>query len=410
MAPPPRTDRRTILRTTAALGAAALAGCRSSEPAAENTTDDDSPPPESGRELSSAEFEAETVVTGLEYPWGMAFLPEESQALVTEQPGRLQLVDHEAGTTTPVEGVPTVYAAGQGGLLDVTLHPDYPAEPWVYLTYSDDDGAGRSTTKLGRGRLDPAAPRLTEFAELFVADPFVDSDGHFGSRAVFDPDGLVTVSVGDRQFKNFGPDHVAQDRRNHLGCTVRLNPDGSVPRSNPFVDDPAARDELFTYGNRNPQGLTVHPDTGAVWESEHGEKDGDEINVLEPGGNYGWPVADDGCRYGTDERIGDDPADRPDTVAPVYVWECGTGGFPPGGTTFYDGDAFPAWQGDLFVGNLAGQYLGRFSVEGSDVAPVETLLDGEGWRIRDAAVEPTTGHLYVAVDAEDAPLVRLVPG
>jgi glucose/arabinose dehydrogenase len=400
MTRPNSTDRRTVLRAAGVLGATALAGCLGG---GDDKNAADRFPEE------SAEFAVETVAEGLDQPWGMAFLPAESAVFVTELPGQLRLVDTEAGTVTEVPGAPSVYANGQGGLLDVTLHPDFPTEPWVYLTYSDDDGTGRSTTKLGRGRYDHETVQLTDFEELFVAEPFVDSDGHFGSRVVFDPQGLMYVSIGDRQFKDFGPDHVAQDLSNHLGCTVRLEPDGSIPPTNPFVDDPDARDELFTYGNRNPQGLTVHPETGAVWESEHGERDGDEINILEAGGNYGWPVADDGCKYGTDEPVGDDPEDRPDTIAPVYVWECGSGGFPPGGTTFYDGEAFPAWQGDLFVGNLAGQFLGRFSVEGRDVTAAGSLLGDRGWRIRDAAVESGTGHLYVAVDAEDAPIVRLVP-
>jgi quinoprotein glucose dehydrogenase len=216
------------------------------------------------------------------------------------------------------------------------------------------------------------------------------------------------VTVGDRQFKNFGPDHVAQDPSNDLGTTLRLNPDGSVPDDNPFVDDPTAGDAVFSYGHRNAQGLAVHPDTGAVWETEFGERDGDEINVLRPGANYGWPVADESCRYGSDDPVGVPHDDREDVVAPVYSWPCGTGGFPPSGATFYGGDALP-WAGDLLVGGLASQYLARLRVDGEDVVEADPLLADRGWRIRDVAVGPD-GFVYVAVDAGDAPIVRLTPG
>jgi glucose/arabinose dehydrogenase len=175
------------------------------------------------------------------------------------------------------------------------------------------------------------------------------------------------------------------------------------------VDDPSKRDSVYSFGHRNAQGMTVHPETGEIWQSEHGEQDGDEINIIEKGGNYGWPVADHGCPYGGDEPIGDRPEERSDLVMPVYYWPCGSGGFPPGGMTFYDGDAFPAWQGDLFVGTLGGRHLGRFPVDGRTVEDPEALLMDRGWRIRAVEIAPDTGHLYLAVDAPNAPLVRLVP-
>jgi glucose/arabinose dehydrogenase len=233
------------------------------------------------------------------------------------------------------------------------------------------------------------------------------------------------MGVGDRRFKDCGPDHVAQDLTNDLGTILRFEPDGSIPADNPFVDseersssgsrsqpgdDPSpeeARDAIYSYGHRNPQGLTVHPGTGALWESEHGERDGDEINVIEAGGNYGWPVATYACEYGTDQPVGDSPDEREDLISPVYYWACGSGGFPPAGMTFYDGP-IEGWQGDLFVGNLAGTYLGRFSVDGTDVTEREPLLADRGWRIRAVETGPA-GHLYVAVDAGSAPLVRLTP-
>jgi len=378
--------RRRLLATVGAASTAALAGC--------------SPTVVS----SSPAVTPETIVEGLRSPWGLAGLPDRA-LLVTEKGGQLRIVDLDAQTTRGVDGVPEVAAAGQGGLLDVAVHPDFPEQSWVYLTDSVSNDAGESTTRLARGCLDRESASLCNVEVLFTADPFVASDGHYGSRVRFAPDGRVHATVGDRQFKNFGPDHAAQDLTNHLGCTVRLEPDGSIPEDNPFVDDPAARDELFTYGNRNPQGLAVQPETGAVWESEHGERDGDELNVLEAGGNYGWPVADHGCKYGTEEPVGDPPEERPDTVQPAYVWECGSGGFPPAGMAFYDGAEFEQWQGDLFVGTLAGQYLGRFIFRDGEISTTERLLTDQEWRIRD--VLQYDDHLYVIPDADAAPLVRL---
>ncbi|MFO7833076.1 MAG: PQQ-dependent sugar dehydrogenase [Halohasta sp.] len=400
-------NRRSYL---AAVGAAcgAVAGCLGS------TADDATDP--SG-------VAVETVAEGLSNPWGLAFLPDDGRLVVTERDtGRVVLVDRETGDRTGIEGVPAVDAAGQGGLLDVAIHPEFPAEPWLYLTYSAANDDGESTTHLGRGRLDPDAARLSDFDVLHAAEPFLDRDNHYGSRVVFGDDGRLYVSVGDREFKDFGPDHVSQDLSNDLGTILRFEPNGSIPDDNPFVDseersssgsratpgDGEGREAIYSYGHRNPQGLAVHPETGALWESEHGERDGDELNVIEAGGNYGWPVASYACEYGTDQPVGDAPDEREDLVPPVYYWECGSGGFPPAGMTFYQGP-IDDWRGDLFVGTLAGEYLGRFSVDGTDVTEREPLLADRGWRLRAVATAPDTGHLYAAVDADDAPVVRLVP-
>ena len=358
---------------------------------------------------STTSVEITEVVTGGSSPWGLTFLPDESGLLVTEQAGKLLLADVETGDQTVLTGIPEVHARGQGGLLDVTLHPDFDTNRFVYLTYSVA-GDGGSTTRVGRGRLDRYQFRLADFEPMYTARPFVESNGHYGSRAVFDTEGYLYVSVGDRQFKNFGPDHVAQSLDNDLGSVLRLNDDGSIPDSNPFVDDPDASDAVFTYGNRNPQGLAVHPETGAMWESEYGERDGDEINILEAGANYGWPVADNSCKYGTDDPVGVPHDEREDVVAPVYGWDCGSGGFPPGGMTFYDGEAFPDWRGDLFVAGLAKRYPAHFIVDGREVTEVEPLLTDRDQRIRDVTMSPVSGHLYVAVDADSAPIYRIAPG
>ena len=387
-------NRRSYL-TAAGAACGAVAGCLGS------TADDPAADPPSAA--------IETVADGLSNPWGLAFLPDDGRLVVTERDtGRVVLVDRETGDQTEVEGVPAVDPAGQGGLLDVTIHPEFPAEPWLYLTYSATNDAGESTTHLGRGRLDPTAAALSAFEVLHAAEPFLDRTNHYGSRVVFGDDRRLYLTVGDREFKDFGPEHVSQDLTNDLGSILRFEPDGSIPDDNPFLGEADARDPIYSYGHRNPQGLAVHPETGALWESEHGERDGDELNVIEAGGNYGWPVATYACEYGTDTPVGDAPDEREDLVPPVYYWECGSGGFPPAGMSFYDGP-IDDWRGDLFVGNLAGEYLGRFSVDGTDVTEREPLLTDRGWRMRAVETAPDTGHLYAAVDAGDAPVVRLVP-
>lgn len=296
-------QRRQYL--SAGVGVVALAGCLGpdSEPAAEPT----------------GEERVETVVDGLSSPWGVAVLPDDFRFVVTERDvGRLSLVDREDGSSTRLSGTPDVDTAGQGGLLDAAVHPEFPTEPWLYLTYSAANDTGETTTHLARGRLDRDNEALADIEVLHRAEPFVDRSNHYGSRVTFGPDGMVYLTVGDRQFKDFGPDHVSQDLTNDLGTVLRFEPDGSVPDDNPFVDDPDARDAIYSYGLRNPQGMTVHPDTGELWVSDHGERDGDELLVLEEGGNHGWPIAHYGCRYGTNAPVGDRPDERDDIVDPVY--------------------------------------------------------------------------------------------
>ena len=400
-------DRRRFLRSGLTIGALAVAGCAGSGGDADDADTSDGTGSQTGTtaadEAESVEYDVEEVVSDLRNPWGIAVAPDDT-TLVTERPGALVRVDD--GEPQQIGGVPEVFAGGQGGLLDVAVHPDYPDTPWVYLTYAATGDAGATTTHLGRGRLGPDATRLTEFEVLHAAEPFVDSDAHFGSRVVFGPDRRVYVTVGDRQFKNFGPEHTAQDRTTDLGAVLRFEPDGSVPGDNPFVDTDG-RDPIFSYGHRNPQGLTVHPETGALWEHEHGEQDGDEVNVLERGGNFGWPVATEACTYSGGDPIGVSHRDRSDVVAPIHFWPCGSGGFPPSGLTIYDGSV-ETWQGDLFAGTLAGGYLGRFNIDGQEVTEVEGLLADREWRIRAVTVGPDDG-LLVAVDADPGPLVRLTP-
>jgi aldose sugar dehydrogenase len=355
-------------------------------------------------------YQVEEVAVGLDHAWGMAFVPDTAWLLVTERPGRLSLIDRNTGERRVLDGVPEVHAQRQGGLFDVALHPEYPAQPWVYLTYAVSDDGRTSTTRLARAVLDFDAGRLEQLSVLHDAQPRVNSDGHFGSRLAFDAESRVYFSVGDRNSKAFGPEHDAQNFGNDLGAILRLTDDGGVPADNPFVDRPDASPVVYSYGHRNPQGLAFHPLTGELWSHEHGERNGDEINVIVAGGNYGWPVASYGVSYLTGRAFAVTPPENPDTVNPVFHWAPDhPEGFPPSGLAIYVGDAFPDWEGHLLMGNLRHRYLGRFTVDGHRVQPAGRLLDGRGWRIRDVAVAPDTGYIYVLVDAAAAPLLRLTP-
>ena len=355
-------------------------------------------------------YDVETVAEGFDNAWGMAFLPD-GGLLVSERPGRLKLVDRESGEVQEIAGLPDIHAQGQGGLLDIALYPDFEEENWLYMAWAGTNDEGRSSTFIGRARLDVDALELSDLEELFIAEPFDDAGrGHYGSRLAFDGDNRLYFSVGDRQSKDFGPEHYAQDLSGDLGKIHRIEADGSVPADNPFVDVEEARDTIWSYGHRNPQGLAFDPETGELWENEHGENNGDEINIIQGGGNFGWPIATWGVDYRTGERFAPTPPEVADTVDPVYWWEPDhPEGFPPSGLTFYEGDAFADWQGNMFMGNLRHQYLGRFSINGTEVEMEERLLNGRGWRIRDVAVGPDNGYLYVLIDDTDAPLVRLVP-
>ncbi|TQQ82586.1 PQQ-dependent sugar dehydrogenase [Halonotius terrestris] len=399
-------ERRSYLAALGVAVSGTVAGCLGGVGSGGNSGDGAGDSSDSNGLPESASLE--TVTDGLAFPWAMAFRSDGESLLVTERDaGRLLRVDLADGSTTEIDGIPEVEPAGQGGLLDVTLGPD---DEWAYLTYAVANDSGETTTRLGRGRLTGAGDddRLSDFEVLYTAEPYVDSGGHYGSRVAIGPDGLLYMTVGDRQSKDFGPDHFAQDLSNDLGTTLRLRPDGSIPEDNPFVDDPDARDAIYSYGHRNAQGIDVHPETGAIWESEFGESDGDEINRIERGGNYGWPVADEGCTYVTGEEIGVSHDDRDDVIAPVFGWPCGADGPAPSGMTFYDGEAFPEWQGDLFVGGLVTQDIVHLAVDGDEVSEEAPLLAEFNRRIRDVVVGPDDA-LYVAVDAGDAPILRIAP-
>jgi aldose sugar dehydrogenase len=340
-----------------------------------------------------ARFRVVVLAEGLEHPWGMAFLPD-GDLLITERPGRLRLVRDGALDPAPLEGVPEVYASGQGGLLDVALDPDFPTNRLIYLSYAAETDAGAGT-RVARARLGQG--RLEDLEVIF--EGFMGSGGrHFGSRLGFDPDGYLFVTLGER-----GDDERAQVLGDLAGKVVRLQPDGSVPDDNPLVEREEAAPEVFSYGHRNPQGLAVHPETGRVWVVEHGPRGGDEVNLVAAGVNYGWPVITHGRAY-SGLPMGEG-SEKEGMAQPLHYW---VPSISPSGMAFYEGDAFPQSQGDLFVGALSGQLLARLELDGERVVEEERLLDGVLGRIRDVRVGPD-GYLYLLTDHEDGALVRLEP-
>jgi aldose sugar dehydrogenase len=349
----------------------------------------------------------EVVAEDLGLIWAIDFLPGTAKLLANEKSGSMFLIDTGTLDITEIAGAPEVASGGQGGLLDVTVSPDFEADSFVYLTYSAANDAGATATHLARAQLDLDERSLSGIEILYVAEPFLSGTAHYGSRVVIEGDYLY-MTIGDRGDKNFD-NHVSQDTTNVLGTTIRLLRDGLIPEDNPFVGDPNVLDEIYTYGHRNSQGMTIHPETKEIWQSEHGERDGDEINIISGGNNYGWPVATYGCTYTTGQEIGVFPEDRDDTVNPIHYWECGSGGFPPAGMTFYDADGFADWQGDLFVGGLAGQYLAHFRVVVGGFEELDPLLADEGWRIRDVTVGYHDGAIYAAVEGRSVSIVRIAP-
>ena len=345
-------------------------------------------------------FRVVTVAEGLVHPWAIAFLPD-GDMLVTERPGRLRIVRDGRLLPEPVQGVPTVFAQGQGGLLDVVPHPDFASNRLVYLSYSKPvDGGAGSTTAVSRGRLEN--DRLVAVEEIFEADS--RGRGHYGSRLAFDGRGHLFITVGDRQAPPRGDleAHPAQDVSNHHGVVIRLLEDGRVPEDNPFVGREGARPEIWSYGHRNAQGLAIHPETGDVWINEHGPQGGDELNLVLPGRNYGWPVIGYGANYGSGSVI-HEAARREGMEQPVHYW---VPSIATSGLLFYTGDRFPAWRGSAFVGGLAGEQLARLTLDGRRVTSEETLLEGIG-RIRDVRQGPD-GYIYLAIDDRGGDATRVV--
>jgi aldose sugar dehydrogenase len=343
-----------------------------------------------------ASFRVVTVVDRLEHPWGLAFLPD-GRMLVTERAGRLRIVGRDGRLVPqPVAGLPKIEEYGQGGLLDVALHPRFAENALVYLSFAERGEGGYGTAVL-RGRL--ADGTLENVEVIYRQQPKSRGGRHFGSRLVFDRAGFLYVTQGDR-----GEQDRAQVAGDLAGKVVRLHDDGRVPKDNPFVGRAGARPEIFTLGNRNVQGAALHPATGELWTHEHGPQGGDEVNVLRAGANYGWPVITYGVNYGIGTKIGEG-ASKPGLAQPVHYW---VPSIAPSGMAFYTGDRFTQWKGDLFVGALRDQLLVRLRLDGEKVVKEERMLVGTLGRIRDVRQGPD-GLLYLLVDSSSGAIVRLEP-
>ena len=379
-------------------------------------------PTDSIIQTSYHDFRVKTVVDGLVHPFSMVFTPD-GDLLVTERPGRLRIVRDGALISEPVAGLPEVIALGQGaksmdgreqaGMRDVILHPDFVLNRLLYLSYTKPGADSLGNLAVARGRFEN--DRLSDVEEIFHADAFgngSDRSSMWGGRLAFDHESYLFVTLGDRQWPSAGDlsAHPAQDLSNHNGTTVRLHDDGRVPNDNPFVGRAGVRPEIWTYGHRNAQGLGVHPETGDVWLNEHGPQGGDELNLINPGLNYGWPVIGFGVNYRTGLAIHKGTRGE-DIEAPSHVWVPSIG---VSGMLFYTGLRFPQWKGDMLVAGLRGRRLVRLRFDGQRVVREETLLHGIG-RIRDVRQGPD-GLIYLAIDGDargfdgaPTPIVRLEP-
>jgi len=341
----------------------------------------------------SLNFKVETVVDGLEIPWGMVFLPDGS-ILISEQDGKLILFKN--GKKVFIEDVPKVFYKNQGGLLDLTLHPDYKQNGWIYFSLSaniENDGKGGNTTIM-RAKL--ANNKLVDKEVLYKGVPNTDVSRHFGSRLQFDRNGYLYFSIGDRGNRDVNPQDITRDG----GKIYRIHDDGRIPDDNPFVKTKNAKKAIYSYGHRNPQGMAIHPETGKIWTHEHGPKGGDEINIIRAGKNYGWPLITYGINY--DGTIMTDNTSLPGMEQPLHYW---VPSIAPSGMDFVTSDKYPAWKGNILVGSLKFKYLDRVVIENNKVVKEEKLLENMG-RIRTIKQAPD-GFIYVAI--EQLGIVRIVP-
>ena len=356
-----------------------LVACSEKENDRENNASD------SSAEVIKSEkenFIVDTLSRELNFPWGIAFLPD-GRILVTEREGQIRIFKDEKLQAEMIEGVPAIYVNGQGGLHDIQLHPDYATNGWIYLAYAKPGQGGGGTT-ISRAKLE--GNKLVDLAELFSAQPFSESGAHFGGRIAFDGNGYIFFSSGER-----GTMENAQDLGNHLGKILRLHDDGRVPSDNPFVNRSGAKPEIWSYGHRNPQGLVYDKETGILWDSEHGPKGGDELNKVEKGKNYGWPKITYGINYDgspiTDKTVMDG------MEQPVTYW---VPSIAPCGMTKISGDKFPGWKNNLLIGALAHQHVARVELDGERYVGQEKLLDKVA-RVR-AVAESPDGFIYVATE------------
>jgi len=355
--------------------------------------------PPTARALSSAlgSIQVRVIAQGLDHPWGLALLPE-GGFLVTERSGQLRRIGADGAISAPLAGVPKVFAEGQGGLLDVVLAPDFASSHRIYLSYAEPGDNGTAGTAVATATLGTDA--LTEVKVIYRQEPKLDGPNHFGSRLAFDGQGHLFIGQGER---NHRP--TSQELGKLQGKLVRLNLDGSVPQDNPFVGKADARPEIWSYGHRNMQGLAIDPRTGKLWESEHGPRGGDEINLPQPGHNYGWPIITHGINYSGLPIPEAQGREKAGMEQPYHVWEKSPG---LSGMAFYTGHAGSPWNDSLFLGSLAERNLIRLGLKGDAIASEERLLNEIGERVRDVRVGPD-GSVYVLTDENDGKLLRLAP-
>ncbi|SDQ60553.1 PQQ-dependent sugar dehydrogenase [Flagellimonas zhangzhouensis] len=338
------------------------------------------------------DFTADLVVGDLQNPWGMVFLPNNA-ILISEKTGKLILFS--SGKTTEIENPPEVYNRGQGGLMDIELHPNYVENGWIYFSHASPEGNDKGgNTAIMRARL--KNNRLIDQEVLYKATPNSTRGQHFGSRIEFDNDGFLYFSIGERGNRDVNPQDITRDG----GKIYRLHDDGNIPKDNPFMNEKGAKTAIYSYGHRNPQGLTLHPETGVLWEHEHGPRGGDEINIIQKGKNYGWPIVTYGVNY-SGTKITNDTS-KPGMEQPFYQW---TPSIAPSGMTFVTSDKYPKWKGSLLVGSLAFQYLERLEIKDNKVVYREKLLDGLG-RVRNVRKAPD-GYIYVAIEGKG--IYKLTP-
>jgi len=348
---------------------------------------------------TTGKVRVETVVDGLKHPWALTFLPDNEGVLITERPGRLRL--WRDGELSPaLQGVPEVYARSQGGLLDVAIAPDFRTSRRVYLSYAEQDQRGRAGTAVGMGRLAEDGKAIEGFKVIFRQQPKLSSGAHFGVRLVFDREGYLFVALGENNQRS-----TAQDLDKHQGKLLRLTADGGVPADNPFIGEPQARPEIWSYGHRNQQGAALNPWTGRVWTHEHGPRGGDEINIPQAGLNYGWPTATHGRNYSGLAIPEAQGAEVDGMEVPHYVWLQSPA---ISGMAFYDAEQFPQWRYSLFIGALKDRELIRLQLNGDDIVAEERLLGELGERVRDVRVGPD-GYLYVLTDSSNGALLRVSP-
>ena len=342
--------------------------------------------------VKESAYRIETVVEELANPWGMDWLPDGAM-LITEKDGRL--IHFKDGTKTEIQNVPDIYVRGQGGFLDVALHPDYNENGWIYFTHASSEGGGEGgNTKLIRAKLDGF--KLTNIESLYKAMPNSRRGQHFGSRISFDSDGYVYFTVGDRGNRDVNPQDISRDN----GKVYRLNADGSIPQDNPFVGVAGAKEAIWSYGHRNPQGMDVHPVTGDIWTHEHGPKGGDEINIIKKGANFGWPIISYGVNYSGTSFT--ELTEKEGMEQPVHYW---VPSIAPCGMAFVTGDKFPDWKNDLLVGSLKFNYVELVKLDGNKVTGREKIADGIG-RVRNVRIGPN-GYIYIALEGQG--IVRLLP-